>query len=87
LILTGRSVDAQEALAIGLANRVVPNGKFPQACLRHDRASVFEQQDLSLLDALANEFRHGRATLESGESVEGASRFVRGAGRHGEFGS
>jgi enoyl-CoA hydratase len=99
LVLTGRPVDAQEALAIGLANRVVPHGaararaqalaaeiaRFPQACLRNDRASVFEQDGLTLEAALANEFRHGRATLASGESVSGAARFAQGAGRGGRF--
>jgi enoyl-CoA hydratase len=99
LILTGRPVGAKEALAMGLANRVVAHGearvqaqalagqiaRFPQACLRNDRASVFEQDGLSLEAALANEFRHGRATLASGESVSGAARFVQGAGRGGSF--
>jgi enoyl-CoA hydratase len=99
LILTGRAVHAQEALAMGLANRVVPPGdarmraqelaaeiaRFPQVCLRNDRASVFEQDGLTLEAALANEFRRGRDTLASGESVEGAARFAKGAGRGGTF--
>jgi enoyl-CoA hydratase len=99
LILTGRPVDAQEALAMGLANRVVPHGQalaaaqslaasiaeFPQTCLRNDRASVYEQAGLSLVEALANEFRRGQATLASGEARAGAQRFARGAGRHGAF--
>jgi enoyl-CoA hydratase len=99
LILTGRAVQAQEALAIGLANRVVPAGeartqaqalaaeiaRFPQVCLRNDRASVFEQDGLTLEAALANEFRHGRVTLASGEAVSGATRFARGAGRGGRL--
>jgi enoyl-CoA hydratase len=99
LVLTGRPVDAQEAFAIGLANRLVPHGtararaqalaaeiaRFPQACLRNDRASVFEQDGMTLEAALANEFRHGRATLASGESVSGAARFAQGAGRGGRF--
>ncbi|MFZ5538712.1 MAG: crotonase/enoyl-CoA hydratase family protein [Pseudomonadota bacterium] len=99
LILTGRPVDAREALAIGLANRVVPHGqalaeaqalaaqiaKFPQTCLRNDRASVYEQAGLTLAQALANEFRRGRATLASGEAAAGARRFAGGAGRHGGF--
>jgi enoyl-CoA hydratase len=99
LILTGRPVEAQEALAIGLANRVVPHGQalaaaqelaaqiaqFPQACLRNDRASVYEQAGLPLAEALANEFRRGQATLASGEALAGAQHFARGAGRHGAF--
>lgn len=100
LILTGRAVDAKEAYAIGLANRLVPHGaaraqaqvlaaevaRFPQTCLRNDRASALEQDGLTLEAALANEFRRGRATLASGESVSGAARFAQGAGRSGRFG-
>lgn len=97
LILTGRAVDAQEALSIGLAHRVVPDGTardaaialahqlalLPQACLRNDRLSAYEQAGLPLDAALANEFERGLATLESGEWLEGAARFTAGAGRHG----
>jgi enoyl-CoA hydratase len=99
LILTGRPVDATEALAIGLANRKVAVGQalpaaleiaaqiaaFPQQCLRNDRASVIAQHGLSLRDAMAQEFGLGLATLRSGETVEGAKRFAKGAGRHGSF--
>jgi enoyl-CoA hydratase len=99
LILTGRPVDAREALAMGLANRVVPDGqslvaaqavaaeiaKFPQLTMRGDRASAYEQFSMSIDDALANEFRHGLASLASGEAVEGATRFKAGKGRHGAF--
>ncbi len=98
LILTGRAVAADEALAMGLVNRVVSPGAaldaavdlarsiaaFPQECMRGDRLSAYAQWDLSWEDAIANEFRHGLKTLESGETVEGASRFTRGAGRHGK---
>jgi enoyl-CoA hydratase len=98
LILTGRPVGAEEALRIGLADRVVPHGAaraaaealareiaaFPQTCLRSDRRSVYEQAGEGLDAALANEVRLGLAVLESGESREGASRFAAGSGRHGD---
>ncbi len=100
MILTGRPVGAEEALRFGLADRVVPNGSaraaaealaaeiaaFPQRCLRADRLSSYEQHELALGAALANEFRHGSAVIASGETREGATRFARGAGRHGKFG-
>jgi enoyl-CoA hydratase len=100
LILTGRPVDATEALAMGLANRVVPHGEarataealarelaaFPQVCLRNDRLSAYEQADLEFTAALANELRHGLASLDAGAS-EGAGRFAAGEGRHGDFGA
>ncbi|HXM56255.1 MAG TPA: crotonase/enoyl-CoA hydratase family protein [Candidatus Dormibacteraeota bacterium] len=100
LVLTGRPVDAGEALAMGLANRVVAAGetraaaealaleiaRFPQACMRHDRLSAYEQGDLGFDAAIANEFRHGLASLGSSEAVEGARRFAGGDGRHGAFG-
>ncbi|MCK9520284.1 MAG: crotonase/enoyl-CoA hydratase family protein [Dehalococcoidia bacterium] len=99
MILTGRPVEAEEALRIGLANRVVEAGQalaaakelarqlaaFPQHCLRSDRLSSYEQWSLDLPAAIANEFRRGRATLETGESREGAARFAAGAGRGGAF--
>jgi enoyl-CoA hydratase len=98
LILTGRPVEAAEALQMGLANRVVPRGtalqvaqelahqiaKFPQRCLREDRMSAYEQFDLSFEEAIANEYRHGLASIEN-EALNGAARFTRGAGRHGDF--
>jgi enoyl-CoA hydratase len=98
LILTGRPVHADEALSMGLINRVVPRGEalgraqdlareiaaFPQRCMRADRMSAYEQHDLDLESALANELRHGMEAIQS-ESIEGAKHFAGGAGRHGNF--
>ncbi|HTU75794.1 MAG TPA: crotonase/enoyl-CoA hydratase family protein [Trebonia sp.] len=100
MILTGRPVDAPEAAAIGLANRVVPAGQalaaaqelaaslaaFPQACLRSDRASVLDAEGLAEEAALASELAHGRVALASGQATAGAARFSAGSGRHGSFG-
>jgi enoyl-CoA hydratase len=97
LILTGRPVGAEEALSMGLVNRVVPKGQarataeklaaeisqFPQACVRSDRMSAYEQFDLSFDEALRNEFRHGMRTLQV-ESAK-AECFVDGKGRGGSF--
>lgn len=99
LILTGRAVEATEALQIGLANRVVPAGEaleaakalarqlaaLPQACMRGDRQSAYEQWGLSETQAIGNEFAHGLKTLASGETFSGAGRFTQGSGRHGQF--
>ena len=99
LILTGRAVAAEEALLLGLANRVVPEGQalpaalalaqqiaaFPQQCLRNDRQSARRQHGLTMREALAQEFALGRETLASGEAQGGAQRFVAGAGKHGRF--
>jgi len=95
LILTGRAVKADEALAMGLVNRVVPRGearaaaetlaaelaRLPQAAMRGDRLSAYEQWDLDYASALANELRHGMGALAEGAA--GAARFSSGAGRHG----
>jgi len=100
LILTGRPVEAPEALAMGLANRVVPKGEaraaaialardiaaFPQACMRNDRRSALDQWSLTWAQAEANETRLGLATLASGETAGGAARFAAGEGRGGRFG-
>jgi enoyl-CoA hydratase len=99
LILTGRPVDANEALAIGLANRVAPPGEaltvarelarqiaaFPQSCLRGDRASVLRQWDLTEDEAMRFEISRGLESIGSGEAASGATRFASGAGRHGRF--
>jgi enoyl-CoA hydratase len=89
LILTGRPVKAQEALQMGLANRVVPCGAaraaaeelareiaaFPQLCVRSDRRSAHEQADLDFASAMSNELRHGDRALQAG-AKEGAKRFT-----------
>lgn len=99
MILTGRPVGAEEALRMGLANRVVPYGKsreqaeelaleiaqFPWNCVLSDRRSAYEALELSFEEAMKNEFKLGLATIESGETVKGASRFAGGMGRHGSF--
>lgn len=101
LVLTGRPVDAREALAIGLATRVVPAGRarqeaealartiaaFPPHGVRGDRQSLHETAGLDLEAALAREFAIGRAAIESGEAQAGARRFAGGQGRHGRSGA
>ncbi|MEQ9393631.1 crotonase/enoyl-CoA hydratase family protein [Haliea sp.] len=100
MILTGRPVDAAEALQMGLANRVVADGTaraaaealaaeiaaFPQQCMLADRASAVGQWDLDLTAALQNEGRQGYPVVFA-EAIAGAERFADGAGRHGEFGT
>ncbi len=99
LILTGRSVGAYEALAMGLANQVVQPGeaikqaqklateiaRFPQLCLRSDREAVYWGFDLDFDKAMKLEFSYGLGTLNSEEFESGVTRFVRGQGRHGQF--
>ncbi|WP_371667893.1 crotonase/enoyl-CoA hydratase family protein [Streptomyces sp. NBC_00289] len=98
MILTGRPVPAREAHEMGLANRVVATGtaraaaeelaagiaRFPQACLRGDRASVLDQEGLAEETAMRGELRYGLGVLAEG--MAGAARFASGAGRHGAFG-
>ena len=99
LILTGRPVDAREALAIGLANRVVARGQarheaealaatiaaFPPFSVRSDRRSAHESLGARLPAAFRREYLIGAATFNTGESIAGAQRFASGAGRHGKF--
>ena len=97
LILTGRAVDAAEALAMGLVNRIAPPGQalaaalvlarqiaaFPQQCMLTDRASAHVQWDLPLAEALRREGHMG-VPLVAAEGAAGAARFSQGAGRHGQ---
>ena len=97
MILTGRGISGQEALTMGLANRLVPPGealsaaialardlaRFPQQCLRSDRLSSYEQWWLPLEEAFRNETRRGLRVIQSGETLKGATRFAAGYGRHG----
>ena len=99
LILTGRPVSADEALSMGLANRVVADGEsreaaeamaaqianFPQACMRNDRQSAYEQYDMDMAAAFQNEFQRGMDSLNSPEFFAGIDRYAKGRGRHGEF--
>ncbi|OUL99909.1 crotonase/enoyl-CoA hydratase family protein [Variovorax sp. JS1663] len=98
LILTGRPVAADEAVAMGLVNRVVPEGTsrqaaealarelaaFPQQCMLADRASAYAQWALPLAEALRQEGRHG-VPIVAAEGAAGAARFTGGTGRHGRF--
>src|SRR5262249_31116060 len=97
MILTGRGVSGDEALAMGLANRITEPGaaldgavtlahelaRLPELCLRSDRRPSSAPRGLTLDGALADRRERGAATIASGETLEGASRFASGAGRHG----
>ena len=99
LILTGRKVTAEEALRIGLCEQVVPDGqsrrraetlaleiaRFPQGCMRADRRSVYNQEGLSLREAMRYEWENGIPSVAA-EGRAGAARFAAGKGRHGNFG-
>ena len=98
MILTGRGVAGDEALRLGLANRVVEPGEalaaarslaqdlagLPQVCLREDRLSSYEQWGMSLADALRNEHEHGVTTLTESDMRAQVARFTAGEGRHGQ---
>jgi enoyl-CoA hydratase len=97
LILTGRKVDAAEAMSIGLANRLCPDGgaldaaldlageiaRFPQACLRADRSSTLAQWSLDAPAALVREWRSAQVLQSEGR--DGAAGFASGKGRGGDF--
>ena len=97
LILTGRKVTADECHRIGLCERVVPHGKsreeaeglareiakFPQACMRADRRSVWLQEGLSEREGLRAEWENSAPVFEQ-EGASGAGRFASGKGRHGD---
>ena len=99
LILTGRGVSGQEALRMGLANRLVAPGEAleaamalareiasrPQAALRSDRLNSYEQWSMPLDEALGAEYRHGVATIETGQLVGGLERYASGGWRRGDF--
>lgn len=98
LVLTGRSVNAVEALGIGIVERLVTPGtalveavalarrlaEFPQGALRADRRSLLGQWSMGIEEAMRAEYRGGIDVVRSGESQAGAQRFAEGAGRHGE---
>jgi enoyl-CoA hydratase len=99
LILTGRKVEAEEALRVNLCEQVVPDGasrqcaeslaheiaRFPQACMRADRRSVYRQEGLGLREAMRYEWENGVPALAA-EGRAGAARFASGKGRGGNFG-
>jgi enoyl-CoA hydratase len=99
MILTGRPVSGEEALVMGLANRLVERGKareaaealafqiaaYPQTCMRSDRQSVHRGFDLSMDEAMDLEFRLGMEVIAAGELQAGVKKFSQGIGKHGRF--
>jgi enoyl-CoA hydratase len=99
IILTGRKLEAEEALRIGACEKLVEDGtsreqaeamaheiaRFPQACMRADRRSVYTQHGLSLREAMRKEWYNGVPAFAA-EGALGAARFASGKGRHGNFG-
>ncbi|MFW5770955.1 MAG: enoyl-CoA hydratase-related protein, partial [Spirochaetota bacterium] len=98
LMLTGRELDAKEALHFGLVNRLTDGNvltaaievaermsSFPQECLRNDRFAMYNGLNMALEDGLKMEFEMGLKTIESGETEDGAKRFTGGEGKHGSF--
>lgn len=97
LILTGRKISPPEALAMGLCNRIAPTSQalevalalaeqlasFPQTTMRADRMSAYTQADLTLPEALHQEWQRGKQCI--GEGLQGATRFAAGQGKHGQF--
>jgi enoyl-CoA hydratase len=100
LIMTGRPIEAEEALMMGLANRVAAKGEglaaalevaeqiaaFPQTCMRNDRQSAYDQWDLSFEEAMVREFELGQDSLAAPELKGGLKDFASGKGRGGSFG-
>jgi enoyl-CoA hydratase len=98
IILTGRKVTAEEAYRIGLAEKVVAHGRaraeaeamaeeiarFPQACVRADRLSVYRAHGLGVRAGLESEWRTSSGIVKA-EGIAGALRFAAGKGRHGNF--
>lgn len=97
IILTGRKVPAEECYRIDLCERLVPHGqslqvaqalaheiaRFPQACMRADRRSVWQQEGLPEREALRREW--ASAAIFEREGASGAASFAAGKGRHGDF--
>ncbi len=92
MLLTGRGVSGEEAVMFGLVNRLTPKGQalneavamahrlaaLPQAALRSDRMSSYEQWNLDVPAALENEYEHGVATVATKEMLGGLAQFASG---------